>query len=191
MVPVKIKSNPGGQECPPHIPLERMYEYRRKLPHYQPAGRRIFITFRKSHRDPLTPQARDTVLQHCLHDHGKRYELHAAVVMPDHVHLLLTPLRDEKGWPFGLPAILKAIKGTSARSVNRLSGSCGPVWQEESFDHVLRTQESFAEKLEYIRQNPARKGLVKNPEDYPWLWLEPSDPCGRDPCGTDTPVRHP
>jgi REP element-mobilizing transposase RayT len=98
------------------------------------------------------------VLQHCLHDHGKRYELHAAVVMPEHVHLLLTPLRDEKGWPYGLPSILKLLKGTSARSVNRLLGSSGPVWQEESFDHVPRTQESFEAKLEYIRQNPVRRG---------------------------------
>jgi REP element-mobilizing transposase RayT len=172
---VKVKVKGDGQECPSHMPLERMYEYRRKLPHYQPAGRRLFVTFRKNTRDPLTPQARDAVLQHCLHDHGKRYQLHAAVVMPEHVHLLLTPLRDEKGWPCGLPAILKALKGTSARSVNKLAASSGPVWQEESFDHVLRSQESFAGKLEYIRQNPVRRGLVKNPEDYPWLWLEPSE----------------
>ena len=103
--------------------------------------------------------------------------------MPDHVHLLLTPLCDEKGWPFALPFILKLLKGTSARSINRLLGTCGPVWQEESFDHVLRTQESFEEKLEYLRQNPVRGGLVKKPEDYPWLWVEQA------PCGTDTPVR--
>jgi len=92
-------------------------------------------------------------------------------IMPDHVHLLLTPLRDERGWPYCLPSILKRLKGTSARSVNRLSGSCGPVWQAESFDHLLRSQESFEETLEYIRQNPVRRGLQKKPEDYPWLWV--------------------
>ena len=89
------------------------------------------------------------------------------------------PLRDEKGWPYGLPSILKALKGASARSINQLSGSNGEVWQQESFDHVPRSQESFDEKLEYIRQNPVRRGLVKKPEDYPWLWL----------CRTDTLVR--
>ncbi len=99
--------------------------------------------------------------------------------MPDHVHLLLMPLRDEKGWPYGLPSILKALKGASARSINQLSGSNGQVWQQESFDHVLRSQESFDEKLEYIRQNPVRRGLVSRPEDYPWLWV----------CRTDTLVR--
>ena len=163
--------------------LDRKYEYRRKLPHYQKTSRALFVTFCKGSRIPFSSEARDAVLQHCLYDHGKRYELHAGVVMPDHVHLLLTPLRDEKGWPYALPAILKLLKGTSARSVNKLLGSGGPVWQEESFDHVLRSQESLEEKREYIRQNPVRRGLVSKPEDYKWLWVEPA------PCGTDTPVR--
>jgi REP element-mobilizing transposase RayT len=151
--------------------LERKYEYHRKLPHYQHAGRSLFITFCKGNCVPFTEESRDAILQHCLHDHGKRYELWAAVVMPEHVHLLLLPLRDGKGWPYALPVILKLLKGTSARSVNRLMGSSGPVWQEESFDHVLRSQGSFEEKLDYIRQNPVRRGLVSNPEDYKWLWV--------------------
>ncbi len=125
----------------------------------------------------------DVVLQHCLHDNGKRYSLHAAVVMPTHVHLLLTVLLDEHGWPFELSEILKLIKGVSARSINKLTGRSGPVWQDESFDHVLRSDESFEEKLEYVRQNPVRVGLVKRAEDYPWLWVE------QRPCGADTPVR--
>jgi REP element-mobilizing transposase RayT len=167
----------------PNRTLDRKYEYRRKLPHYQKVGRALFVTFCKGNRHPFSPEARDAVLQHCLHDHGKRYQLHAAVVMPDHVHLLLTPLLDEKGWPYALPLILKMLKGTSARSVNKAMGSGGPVWQEESFDHVLRSQESLEEKLEYLRQNPVRRGLAKRPGDYPWLWVE------QDTCGADTLVR--
>jgi REP element-mobilizing transposase RayT len=158
-----------------HMPtrtLDRKYDYRRMLPHYQKAGRALFVTFCKGNRIAFTPEARDAVLRHCLHDHGIRYELHAAVVMPDHVHLLLTPLRDEKGWPYSLAVILKLLKGTSARSINKLMGSRGPVWQEESFDHVLRSQESLEEKLEYLRQNSVRRGLAKRPEEYKWLWVE-------------------
>ncbi len=154
------------------IPLERMYDYRRMLPHYQKAGRALFVTFCKLIPTPFTSDARTAILQHCLRDDDQRYQLHAAVVMPEHVHLLVTPLQDEEGWSYGLPAILKAIKGTSARSINKLLGSDGPVWQEESFDHVLRSQESLEEKLEYIRQNPVRRGLAKKPEDYRWLWIE-------------------
>ena len=150
--------------------LSRKYEYRRRLPHYQKPGRPLFVSFRKLMPDPFPPEARDLILGHCIHDHGKRYELHTAVVMPDHVHLLLTPLADQLGWPHPLPMILKLIKGASARSVNKLLGTSGPIWQEESFDHVLRCDESFQETLDYIRQNPVRKKLVSRPEDYPWLW---------------------
>jgi REP element-mobilizing transposase RayT len=118
----------------PNHSLDHKYEYRRMLPHYQKAGRTIYITFRKANQIAFTPEARDAVLHHCLHDNGKRYDLHAVVVMPDHVHLFLLPLRDVKGWPYSLPTILKLLKGCSARSVNKLIASTGPVWQEESFD---------------------------------------------------------
>ncbi len=148
------------------------YEYRRRLPHYQTSDRPIFITFRKLTHTPFSVEARSVVLKHCLYDDGKKYKLHAAVVMADHVHLLLTPLRDDQGWPFRVAEILKLIRGISARSVNRLLKASGPVWQDESFDHVLRSEESQEEKCEYIRQNPVRKGLVVKPEDYRWLWLE-------------------
>jgi REP element-mobilizing transposase RayT len=154
------------------LPLHK-YEYRRRMPHYQKADRSIFVTFCKLIPDPFPDAARGLILSHCLHDHGKRIDLHAAVVMPDHVHLLLTPLMDEEGWAHPLASILKLIKGTSARSVNRFLGTSGPVWQEESFDHVVRSEGSFQEKLEYIRQNPVRRKLVARPEDYRWLWVAP------------------
>ena len=160
--------------------LARKYSYRRRMPHIQKPGHAVFVTFRKLIREAFCAPARDLILAHCLHDHEKRVYLHAAVVMPDHVHVLLTPLPDELGWPHPLPAILKLIKGTSARSVNKLLGTSGPVWQEESFDHVTRGDAGFQEKLEYIRQNPVRRGLVEKPEDYPWLWIA---------CRADTLVR--
>ncbi|SRR5579871_232674 len=148
------------------------YEYRRNLPHYQKDERPLFVTFRTYSHLILAPEARSIALKHCLHDHGRRIRLHIAVIMPDHVHLLFTALRDSEGWTFAIPEILKAIKGTSARSINKLTGRNGPVWQDESFDHVLRGNESFRETVDYIRQNPVRKGLVQKPEDYPWLWVE-------------------
>lgn len=73
---------------------------------------------------------------------------------------------------FCLSDIMKAIKGASARYVKQHLETSGPFWQEESFDHVVRNNESLAEKIEYIRQNPVRRGLVKRPEDYRWLWTE-------------------
>jgi len=156
------------------VALDRKYAYRRMLPRYQKLGWPLFVTFCKLGREPFPASARSVILEHCVHDHGRRLLLHAAVVMPDHVHLLLNPMEDARGWPHSLPLILKLIKGVSARSVNKLLNHSGPVWQEESFDHVLRSTESLAEKLEYIRQNPVRRGLVARPEDYPWLWIDHS-----------------
>ena len=155
----------------------RRYEYRRYLPHYQKDDRPVFVTFRTRGKIQLASEDRTLALQHCLHDNGRRFHLHAAVIMPDHVHLLFTALRDQQGWTFALPEILKAIKGTSARSINKLYGGFGPVWQGESFDHVMRGDESLRETVEYIRQNPVRKGLVQKPEDYEWLWVE-TELCG-------------
>lgn len=143
------------------------------MPHYQKPGRSLFVSFRKLNPEAFPDAARNAILAHCLYDRGKLYDLHAAVIMPEHVHLLLTPLPDGEGWPYPLPFILKLIKGISARSVNQLAGRAGPVWQEESFDHVVRADGSFHEKLEYIRQNPVRRGLVTRPENYPWLWVAP------------------
>jgi REP-associated tyrosine transposase len=148
------------------------YFYQRSLPHYQKQNCSLFVTFCKLLAIPFSEAARTSVLQHCLHDHGRTLRMHAAVIMPEHVHLLLTPLPDHEGRVYPLQNILKLIKGTSARSVNQLMGRAGPIWQEESFDHVLRSSESFEDKLEYIRQNPVRRGLVNRPEDYPWLWVE-------------------
>ncbi len=58
-------------------------------------------------------------------------------------------------------------------SVNKLLRRPGPVWDEESLDHVPRSDESWEQKREYIPQNPVRAGLVTSPEAYPWLWLNP------------------
>jgi REP element-mobilizing transposase RayT len=150
------------------------YDYRRKLPHYQKFDRPLFVTFCKRNREPLSPAARSLVLEHCLKGNNRTMHLHAVVIMPEHVHLLLTPMRNAEGWPFPLKDILKLVKGPAARSVNMLTGTHGALWQDESFDHVLRSNESFDEKLEYIRQNPVRRQLVAQPEEYEWLWVEES-----------------
>jgi putative transposase len=132
----------------------------------------MFVTFRKLTREPFSAWARAVVLEHCLYDNGKKFELHACVVMPDHVHLLFTSRHDPEGWPFSLPQIMKGLKGASARSINRGLRLVGAVWQDEFFDHILRSDESLHSKIEYIWQNPGRKGLASSPEDYPWLWVE-------------------
>ena len=90
--------------------------YRRDLPHIQKGSRPHFLTFVTHQRRILPEWARDIVLQCCLHDHEKRHLLHVAVVMPDHVHLIFTPLivGSEKDEVWALRDIMKGIKGILA-----------------------------------------------------------------------------
>jgi REP element-mobilizing transposase RayT len=92
--------------------------------------------------------------------------------MPDHVHLLFSPLSDGDGEPYGLAEIMSGIKGASAHTVNRLLGRKGHVWEEESFDRLLRSDEKVREKAEYICANPVRANLVAREDDWSWLWRE-------------------
>jgi REP element-mobilizing transposase RayT len=150
--------------------------YRRNLPHLQRDYKPHFITFVSKFRRTLPDRARDITLACCLHDHGTKYRLHVAVVMPDHVHLILTPLTDEtRRLIVSLVEILKAVKGASAHAINHRLGHRGTVWQEESFDHVLRSSENLDAKIEYILQNPVRAGLVQNWQQYRWLWRKSLD----------------
>ena len=92
--------------------------------------------------------------------------------MPDHVHLVLTPLRDGNG-VYSVTEILQGIKSSSAHQINKLLDRKGQVWQHESFDHVLRCEEAIAAKVGYVIQNPVRAGLVSSVFEYRWLWVAP------------------
>ena len=154
-----------------------MQFYRRDLPHLQRDYKPHFITFVTKARMQLPDWARQTTLECCLHDHRKRYELYVAVVMPDHVHLILTPEVDHiRKEIHSLIAIMRSLKGASAHAINKHWERHGPVWQEESFDHVLRCSESLDAKVRYVLENPLRRGLVADWRDYPWAWQRQSLP---------------
>ena len=90
------------------------------------------------------------------------YTLHAFVVMPNHVHVLLTP-------QVAVPKLLCTIKAFTARRANQILGSTGkPFWQDESYDHWVRDAREFERIAAYIEWNPVRAGLVDRVEDWPW-----------------------
>jgi REP element-mobilizing transposase RayT len=114
---------------------------------------------------------RSLVLECCLHDNGLKFDLRAAVVMPDHVHMIFTPLIDDEGMEvFSLAEIMNGIKGTSAHRINKALGRKGRVWQPESFDHVVRSSEGLDAKIRYVLENPVRRGLAGDWSEYRWLW---------------------
>ena len=92
----------------------------------------------------------------------QHYELHAFVVMANHVHLLVLPRVNPSRF-------LQSVKGYTAREANRLLGRTGqPFWQAESYDHWVRDDRESDRIRAYIENNPVRAGLVANAEDYPW-----------------------
>ena len=142
--------------------------YRRKLPHLEKEGKSYFITFHTIDDLILSDDAKWLVLDHCLHDNGKLYDLDSVVVMRTHVHLLFTPLPDIVGY-FRLATIMNGIKGASSHSVNKLLKRKGTLWIDESFDHMIRSPEDFEDKARYIAMNAVETG-VRRPEQYPWYW---------------------
>lgn len=98
------------------------------------------------------------------------YALYAAIVMPDHVHMIATPHEE-----WALPRILRRVKGASARRVNTILNRTGSLWQDESFDRTIRDDEDLRAKAEYVLQNAARAGLG----EWRWIWrqwIEGADP---------------
>ncbi|MBL7017062.1 MAG: primosomal protein N', partial [Kiritimatiellales bacterium] len=84
---------------------------------------------------------------------GERYRLHEFVVMPNHVHVLVSPLEDNL-----LSDILHSWKSYTATELNRISENKGTVWQKESFDHIVRNERQMARIRKYIQDNPKQCG---------------------------------
>jgi REP element-mobilizing transposase RayT len=84
------------------------------------------------------------------------------VIMPDHIHLFVCG--DAQ---FDLPAWFRLLKPHLSKAVVRRA-SKDPIWQRSFFDHVLRSDESYAEKWNYVRENPVRAGLVSAAEAWPY-----------------------
>jgi REP element-mobilizing transposase RayT len=90
------------------------------------------------------------------------FALHAFVVMPNHVHLLITPRMP-------IPRITHGIKGASARQANSILSREGQhFWQDESFDHWVRSSKEFDKIRAYIENNPVSAGLASSPDDWQW-----------------------
>ena len=84
------------------------------------------------------------------------------VIMPDHIHLFV------RGGPeFVLQVWVRGLRRSLSDAL-RETGPAGSVWQEGFFDHVMRSSESYAEKWAYVRENPARKGLVEKADEWPY-----------------------
>jgi REP element-mobilizing transposase RayT len=100
-----------------------------------------------------------------LHDGDRRfqrYQLHAYVVMSNHVHILVTPKAPATRW-------LAPLKGFTSHRANELLGRQGQrFWQEESYDHLVRSEAEFERIRFHIEQNPVKAGLATAPGEFLW-----------------------
>jgi REP element-mobilizing transposase RayT len=87
----------------------------------------------------------------------------AYVLMPDHFHAFVAL----DGRELTLSAWMKSLKNSLSKTL-RGNGVAAPHWQKGFFDHVLRSEESYSQKWEYVRENPVRAGLVERWEDWPY-----------------------
>jgi REP element-mobilizing transposase RayT len=137
---------------------------RRRLPHWRLDGATYFITFRLIVGD-LSPDEITLVRDHVVAGDGRFYDLVAVMVMPDHVHAALTPLDS-----YDLSRITKGIKGATARLLNERRNTAGAVWQDESWDRIIRDHDELLRELDYMFENPLRKGLIEDPSNWVGWW---------------------
>ncbi len=224
--------------------------YRRHLPHYQPPGATLFITFRlagslpaavlreldeetrRRERGLLTiadekERARQKyrlarymfarwddalhsrssgpfylrdervarLVADSLHYRdGRVYTLDAFCLMPNHVHLVCTPLpvgqianlsHAEQTSHVGqianlshgnlsympISRIMHSLKRYTARQANRILDRSGPFWQHESYDHVVRDEAELGRIIKYVIQNPVAAGLVEDWQEWRWTYV--------------------
>lgn len=201
--------------------------YRRHLPHFQPPGAILFVTFRLYNSLPLAviealrqeveilekafmnlsvperqrqayearkkmfakwdaalDQEQQTerwlqrddiakIVANAMHYlDGKKYNLTAYCIMPNHVHIVFEPLLEKPEQYYSLSNIMQSLKGYTAWQANQILGRKGAFWQDESYDHVVRNEQELQRIVEYVLMNPVKAGLVRQPEDWKWSYYK-------------------
>jgi REP element-mobilizing transposase RayT len=95
------------------------------------------------------PELKALVEDALRHFDNQRYWLDEFVVMPNHVHVLVTPIPGDE-----LSQILHSWKSFTANRINRIINASGAFWQKESFDHIVRSPDAMENFRRYIRANP-------------------------------------
>ena len=140
----------------------------RGLRRFQESGQSHSVTFSCYRRQPYfaTVEAFDLFVQ-CLEDMRRRFELriYGYVVMPGHVHLLLSEPPRAK--------LAEAIHYLKLSFAKRLQGRRSPdhpgsFWQKRYYDRNVRNYREFVVKLRYLHRNPVKRGLVLSPEEWKW-----------------------
>ncbi len=104
------------------------------------------------------------------HRDGKLYDLHAYTIMPNHVHMMMTLMPNAPV----LFKVLQDLKKFTGLHGNRSLGLEGSFWEEESYDHVVRSDKEFYRIVNYILRNPVKACLVKEWHQWPSTFAKPA-----------------
>jgi len=174
---------------------------RKQVKHFNDPGHIHFLTFSCLNRWPLLLNKRsiqwflDSLFKTCRE---WEYELWCYTVMPNHVHLIVRPLKDE----YKISKFLQAVKQPVARKANKWLSVHSLVWKERltvvrasgkrefhfwqaggGYDRNLVSEKSVRKTIDYIHDNPVRKGFVRNASEWKWSsarWFEENGKLGID-----------
>jgi len=134
-----------------------------RLQRFQKDGHHHAINFSCFRHQPwLQSEHACIIFEETLEELRKRHRFYVFgyVIMPDHVHLLLSEPHNQT-----LATTISVLKGEASK---HLKGDRKQFWQVRYFDFNIFTQKKFVEKLRYIHRNPVEEGLVEKPEDWQW-----------------------
>jgi len=163
------------QELSSLAPEELLIQKRKRIEHLIDAGLGKCYLAR--------PEIAVLVQQVIHHFHGSRYTLHSWVIMPNHIHLLITVCSGNT-----LSKVMQSLKSFSARRANQILGATGPFWYPEYYDRYIRDPQHLKAVVSYIDANPVKARLCARPEDWRFgsagYLISGAEPPGIETAGT-------
>ena len=119
------------------------------------------------HKDGI----REIIQESFHHFDGVRYTLLGYCIMPNHVHVLISPMVQEDGNIFSTSHIVYTWKRYTANAINKVLGKRGNLWQKECYDSLVKDKAGLGRVLEYIVNNPVKANLVKDWRDWKGTYM--------------------
>ena len=137
-----------------------------RLPRLTVAGYPHHVMLRGNNRQDIFKTTADHQrMLDLLEEHSRLQgvDVHAYVLMSNHVHLLLTPQQEQ-----ALPKMMQAVGRSYVQSFNKVHGRTGTLWEGRYRSTLIQTDRYLLACMVYIDLNPVRAHIVTKPEDYPW-----------------------
>lgn len=118
------------------------------------------------------PRIANLVSESIHYRNGKVYDLIAFCVMPNHMHLVFTPLKEDTEKYYSLSKIMHSLKRHTAREANLIRGRSDAFWQHENYDHFIRDGTELERIVKYVLYNPVKANLVNEQKNWKWSYCK-------------------